>query len=318
MHNFPAAPALRFYRPNMFQPLTLHPRTCGLNVRLGADCRTAVRNESEFCNGYVFSSRPIGAGESWVVQIVQTEGVYVGGMGFGFTTCNPASLSPSDLPDDADLLIDRPEYWVISKDVARGPALGDELEFHLSHAGQVTMTRNRGPVTLLMHVDVSLPLWAVFDVYGSTRALRVLGTIAPPAPVVEQQQLAPPSMNSSSSSSRLTRPEIRQPIYQTLPCSAGVAQPPPPPIPAPILSSGTASYVETLNNFTLSADGSSVGGECTVCYERQVDCVLYSCGHMCLCFQCALELHRGSRSAGQGLCPICRAPIRDVIRAYRS
>ena len=74
---------------------------------MGSDCRTAVRHEAEFCNGYVLSSRPISAGESWVVQIVQTESIYVGGLGFGFTTCNPASLSPADLPDDADQLLDR-------------------------------------------------------------------------------------------------------------------------------------------------------------------------------------------------------------------
>ena len=74
---------------------------------MGSDCRTAVRHEAEFCNGYVLSSRPISAGESWVVQIVQTEAIYVGGLGFGFTTCNPASLSAADLPDDADQLLDR-------------------------------------------------------------------------------------------------------------------------------------------------------------------------------------------------------------------
>ena len=69
MQNFPTPPPLRYYRSGMFHPLTLHPRAHGMNVRLGADCRTAVRNESEFCNGYVFSSRPISAGESWVVQV---------------------------------------------------------------------------------------------------------------------------------------------------------------------------------------------------------------------------------------------------------
>lgn len=107
MQNFPSPPALRHYRHTVFQPLTLHPRTHGVNIRMGPDCRTAVRHEAEFCNGYVLSSRPINPGESWVVQIVQTESIYVGGMGFGFTTCNPASLSPVDLPDDADQLLDR-------------------------------------------------------------------------------------------------------------------------------------------------------------------------------------------------------------------
>nr|CAG4642396.1 EOG090X03H5 [Evadne anonyx] len=286
LQNFPPPPALRYYSQHSPSLVLTH----GLNIRMGSDCRTAVRHEAEFCNGYVLSSRPISAGESWVVQIVQTESIYVGGLGFGFTTCNPASLSGADLPDDADQLLDRPEYWIISKDVAQGPALGDEIEFHLSHSGEVTITQNRGISRVLMHVDVSLPLWAIFDVYGSTRAMRLLGTIQRPTihphhPQRQQQQ--------------------QQPIYQKLPVSL-----------PPVLSSGTASYVETL---ALAEGGATAGSECTVCYERSVDCVLYSCGHMCLCYECAIQLYRGgSRNSAQGLCPICRAPIRDVIRAYRS
>lgn len=107
LQNFPPPPPLRHYRHHVFQPMTFHPRTHGINIRMGSDCRTAVRHDAEFCNGYVLSSRPISPGESWVVQIVQTESIYVGGMGFGFTTCNPASLSSADLPDDADQLLDR-------------------------------------------------------------------------------------------------------------------------------------------------------------------------------------------------------------------
>nr|CAG4647769.1 EOG090X03H5 [Moina brachiata] len=309
MHNFPPAPALRHYRQHAFQPLTLHPRTHGVNIRMGPDCRTAVRSDAEFCNGYVMSSRPIVPGESWVVQIVQTESIYVGGMGFGFTTCNPASLAPVDLPDDADQLLDRPEYWVISKDVAHGPLLGDEIEFHLSHSGEVTMRRNCGAVALLMHVDVSLPLWAIFDVYGSTRAIRLLGTIVQPPHQAEQPVYQAPA--------RVTPPRAQQPlpalpvqqIYQTIPAH----------VAAPVLSSGTASYVETVKQSLQCQSAGGSSSECTVCYERSVDCVLYSCGHMCLCYDCALTLYRGGRSSGStGLCPICRAPIRDVIRAYRS
>ena len=176
------------------------------------------------------------------------------------------------------------------------------------------MTRNRGTATLLMHVDVSLPLWAIFDVYGSTRAIRLLGTIAgqqqPPAEPAAVIHQAPPR----TSPARPSQPANNQPIYQTIPSAHAMQhhhhhhQ--------PVLSSGTASsYVETLAH--MGTTGAS--SECTVCYERSVDCVLYSCGHMCLCYDCALTLYHGGRTAGgQGLCPICRAPIRDVIRAYRS
>lgn len=211
------------------------------------------------------------------------------------------------------LNIYRPEYWVISKDVAHGPILGDEIEFHLSHTGEVTMMRNRGSATLLMHVDVSLPLWAIFDVYGSTRAVRLLGTISSPPPVAEPPAViyqAPPRVSPP-------RPQQAQPIYQSVPSAHMMQQS----FPSGVLSSGTASsYVETLTqSLNCQSAGGGASSECTVCYERSVDCVLYSCGHMCLCYDCALTLYHGGRTAGgQGLCPICRAPIRDVIRAYRS
>lgn len=223
-------------------------------------------------------------------------------------------------------MIHRPEYWVISKDVAHGPILGDEIEFHLSHNGEVTMMRNRGAATLLMHVDVSLPLWAIFDVYGSTRAVRLLGTISPPAeqPAVIYQappRMSPPRPQQQQQQQHMHQHQLvqTQPIYQTIP-SAHMQQQQQQQQSMPILSSGTASYVETLtHSLNCQQTGGGPSSECTVCYERSVDCVLYSCGHMCLCYDCALTLYHGGRTAGgQGLCPICRAPIRDVIRAYRS
>lgn len=58
---------------------------------------------------------------------------------------------------------------------------------------------------------------------------------------------------------------------------------------------------------------SNAGAECTICYENQIDSVLYMCGHMCMCYDCAIEQWRG---VGGGQCPLCRAVIRDVIRTY--
>lgn len=52
-------------------------------------------------------------------------------------------------------------------------------------------------------------------------------------------------------------------------------------------------------------------GSCCICYEMQVNSLLYRCGHMCTCIKCAHELQWSS-----GKCPICRAPIVDVVRAY--
>ncbi|XP_011008218.1 PREDICTED: uncharacterized protein LOC105113660 [Populus euphratica] len=50
---------------------------------------------------------------------------------------------------------------------------------------------------------------------------------------------------------------------------------------------------------------------CCICYGTQVDSFLYRCGHMCTCLKCAHGLRQGS-----GKCPICRAPVLDVVRAY--
>jgi len=54
-------------------------------------------------------------------------------------------------------------------------------------------------------------------------------------------------------------------------------------------------------------------GQCVICIERSVDTVLYQCGHMCTCNQCGLQLKMDGHN-----CPMCRAPIRDVIRAYQT
>lgn len=57
--------------------------------------------------------------------------------------------------------------------------------------------------------------------------------------------------------------------------------------------------------------GTVQAGLCTVCLEGKVDSLLYGCGHMCTCASCGRQLLASGLS-----CPICRAPVRDVVRAY--
>jgi len=42
--------------------------------------------------------------------------------------------------------------------------------------GEVHYIRNGHHISTLMHVDTSLPLWALFDIYGTVQKVRLLGS----------------------------------------------------------------------------------------------------------------------------------------------
>lgn len=186
---------------NGLNPVPFH-RTKGRNVALSADRFVATRADTEFCQGYVFTARPLRIGEKIIVQILRTGSEYVGALALGLTSCDPASLQSSDLPDDSDMLLDRPEYWVVSKDVAATPVRGDEISFCVTSNGEVQISKNGGPATVVMHVDQSLQLWAFLDVYGSTQSVRLFSqpmspTVMPTSP--RRVQIPLPSSESINS-----------------------------------------------------------------------------------------------------------------------
>uniref|UniRef100_T1JH57 RING-type E3 ubiquitin transferase n=1 Tax=Strigamia maritima TaxID=126957 RepID=T1JH57_STRMM len=255
---------LRVYDSVLFH--TLH----GRNINLSNDRTVATRLETEFSQGY----------------IMQTESMYVGSLAFGLTSCNPSILSSTDLPEDSDLLLDRPEYWVVNKDVANCPQRGDQLGFSISLDGEVIFYKNDlAPVTI-MHVDHTQQLWPFFDVYANTTTIRLLGILCPENSHQrgQLQVILPPMSCSNSQNTQRKRSEEK----------AGHAQE---------VVAGSDGIQDNAQN------------ECTICYERAVDCALYTCGHMCMCYDCAKQLWQRPNGAQ---CPICRADIKDVIRTYRS
>ncbi|KAK3599445.1 hypothetical protein CHS0354_036461 [Potamilus streckersoni] len=302
-------------------PIPFH-MLCGRNIRLSHDKTEASRIQEEYCNGYVFTSRPLRCGEKIVIVVQGVDRSYVGGLALGFTACDPANIRMEDLPDDADLLLDRMEYWVVNKDICRNPEVGEELSFHLTNEGEVCYSRNKQKMSTLMHVDRTLPLWAFFDVFGNVQKIKLLGVTVP-----KQPRPMPRSISSSGSLTVTLPHPNRLAITPTtthtsmdphrtgvvrsfsVPAS-GLAQSaghkPLPPLPA----SDPVTPLSTLENPIADNEYN----ECNVCYERPVNAVLYTCGHLCMCYECAIMVkqERGS------LCPICRQEIRDVIKIYRS
>ncbi|XP_058823735.1 protein neuralized isoform X2 [Topomyia yanbarensis] len=384
-------------------PLPFHP-VRGRNVKFSADRSVATRVESEFCQGYVFTPRPIKIGERLIIQILKTDTMFVGSLALGLTSCDPTTLQLADLPDDSDLLLDRPEYWVVSKDVASTLVRGDELCFSISINGEVSISKNGGPQSVIMHIDQSLQLWAFLDVYGSTQSVRLFSHAIPapmtaascsalyePRPIpasasqrsLQMQPVAQPQPQPNAAvrsdmiqinpggtvlvvnlpPTDVISPASSQPSVQQaqatilsrggLPNSASTLS-----VPLSTLSlsshtgsTGTSEIVPAYNyneplpaynnasnyntlaaaaggssscssnaiNSLTSGNGapiySSTGVDCTICFEKPIDSVLYMCGHMCMCYDCAIKQWRG---IGGGHCPLCRAVIRDVIRTYKS
>mmetsp|Transcript_31440 Transcript_31440/g.66209 ORF Transcript_31440/g.66209 Transcript_31440/m.66209 type:complete len:382 (-) Transcript_31440:878-2023(-) len=53
-------------------------------------------------------------------------------------------------------------------------------------------------------------------------------------------------------------------------------------------------------------------GACVICCDKEVSVAFYRCGHMCSCAACAHALC----SDAQGKCPICRAPVREILQVF--
>lgn len=320
------AQATRFHRQEEFTPLLFH-KLCGRNIRLSPGLNMAFRTKDEFCNAYVFTSRPLRCGEKIVIQVQGVDRSFIGGLAFGFTSCDPSLIKPEELPDDADLLLDRLEYWVVNKDVCRTPELEDELSFYLTKDGEVQYLRNNHKMSTLMHVDRTLPLWAFFDVYGNVQKIKLIG-VCVPLPVPQARQL--PRSRSTSSSLTVSLPPPPPQRHTMAPTSlhlGGSSHPAPmsrsisqpatmvPPSPStPQFTNPPMSMPATPSSINENPMADNEVNECNVCYERPVNAVLYTCGHMCMCFECA-QVVKNERN---GLCPICRSEIKDVIKIYRS
>uniref|UniRef100_A0A8C6RFS1 E3 ubiquitin-protein ligase NEURL1B n=1 Tax=Nannospalax galili TaxID=1026970 RepID=A0A8C6RFS1_NANGA len=260
--------------------------TRGPDVSLSADRKLACAPRPEGGRTLVFSERPLRPGESLCVEVGRPGLAAPGALAFGITSCDPGALRPAELPADPDALLDRKEYWVVAR-AGPVPSGGDALSFTLRPGGDVLLAVNGRARGRLLCVDTSQALWAFFAVRGGAAGqLRLLGecTDTPHFPFSRSEWSQPvlPLLHSVNHLDGVTAPSS--------PLS-------PPTSPA----------------FSAPEPTGSRNGECTVCFDSEVDTVIYTCGHMCLCHGCGLRLRRQARAC----CPICRRPIKDVIKIYR-
>ncbi|GMT06491.1 hypothetical protein PENTCL1PPCAC_28665 [Pristionchus entomophagus] len=408
--------------------ITFH-RVVGRHVTLSNGRTVAVRSEDEYSHGYVFTDRPVANNEKVTIQITRVLDLYTGGLAVGLTCQDPATLRGVELPADSSDLVNFPDMYVGIKDVANKPPVNTKMSFWVSDKAELKIQiDDRAPRTLI-YVDNSLQLYFYFDVYGSTQAIKLIGsapisrsrsphsvmpstsrlsetmmpthvalpprpttmdrdsndvssmsrnfsasitldsasgttTVRPPLPArrgdrnvldlltggIDNEDLPPmpPPLTPSGMSYRGASPALPSRPAPALPPASLRRAPAPPPVssipsltprftpsipppteapparPAPPsfapLGSTASSPAPSMSSrpIGLSSAGSSdpnleESEECTVCMAAPINSVIYTCGHMCMCYVCALQ----TKELGRG-CPICRKPMQDVIRTFKT
>lgn len=275
--------------------LHFHP-VRGPDVVLSADRSAACIHFLDSSRTLVFSDRPLHVGETLYVEVGHLGVPYFGALLFGLTSCDPASLHSGDLPADPEVLLDRKEYWVVYRGFPV-PCSGDVLYFVLLPNGEVHHGVNGAARGRLLCVDSSQVLWAFFTLHGAVNRLRILGTMqsSPPSTSPTSSQSSCPDDSDSDLAFSVNRSSSASESSLVTAPSSPLGPPVSPVFPAP------------------EPPPSGKNGECTVCFDQEVDTVIYTCGHMCLCNDCGLKLKRQVNAC----CPICRRPIKDVIKTYR-
>ncbi len=208
------------------------------------------------------------------------------------TTCDPRTLKCSDLPNDSNLLIDRPEYWIVYKNFhdakEKNLSIADELCFNVNEqTGNLAFSINGNLITnCLFNVDTTQKLWFFFDLCGKISAIRSIQCCSNQCE--ERNTSSENNFKGHSGAESLSRN-----------LNLLVASTPKIPDKQKRRSRPDSALIEFYRNqlnyedlCEFKSEGgtnsekrrSSAKEECRVCWENPIECVLYSCGHMCLCW----------------------------------
>ncbi|KAG8186624.1 hypothetical protein JTE90_021776 [Oedothorax gibbosus] len=158
---------------SVVQPLRFH-KVHDENIRLMNNKTVAFRHEG-FTNGLAFSDRPIGINEPVFIRILDVSNNICGVLRFGFTIHDPeflkCKLTHFTSPDYATAMNG---YW--------GKALADRwakkfciFYYFVDHKGNVHYGINSENCGIHFGgVNTSGKLWAVLDIFGSTRSVELM------------------------------------------------------------------------------------------------------------------------------------------------
>ncbi|XP_077418745.1 E3 ubiquitin-protein ligase NEURL3 [Vanacampus margaritifer] len=158
-------------------PITFHQRAVGDKIQLSQGCHHAMRSCATFKEGLVFSNRPVRCQERIRLRVVNDNIKWHGALRVGFTNVDPDSrslpLPKLAIPD----LTDIDGHWAapISEKLCQA---GTELEFWMSSRGSLYISNQSGQNYRLIskQINITKPLWAMFDVYGQTGSIHLLGS----------------------------------------------------------------------------------------------------------------------------------------------
>nr|XP_009859191.1 neuralized-a protein isoform X2 [Ciona intestinalis] len=292
----------------------------------------------------VFSGKPYSSGESWFLKVNSQRPTKIPVLGVGITSCNPDFIDMESLNGNADDLMDRLEYWVMHE-VFPAPNVGDFFSITLSSDGCVMFQVIGGEEQMLFHCDTSLPLWFIIDMRGdishlisvaaTTREPRNLSPL-PPAPGmsahletgtsvddirydlnvdlnIDRLAEGAAQMFSNITRANLVASEDEEDSvdedFVDVPAGNDVEILP----GASVSTQGASGIAPPDVREAGSNDGEKKDSECSLCVDAPANYAIYDCGHVCLCEACSKKLLQMERFPK---CPICRKPIKDVMKLY--
>ncbi|CAF1269617.1 unnamed protein product [Adineta ricciae] len=256
----------------------------------------AIFDNTKNVEGLVFFSEPLTTNTGVLIQILSiassnesrlrpttasASNSLASHIQFGLTNCGIKDLlRTKDIPLNIEQINNRLEFWIIHDFKLSNKTTidrDDEFLFTFNQDGIIEYSHNNSKLKDFIHVDPKLDYYPFLVLKSDIVAVRSMGYLKS---LKKCQSLHETNSLSKSNESS---------------------------------SSITSAHSNNISNNSMKNDfDSRLSHDCTICLDRIRDTVLIPCGHICLCYSCADELHqRGTRQ-----CPICRATIMTINRVY--